>query len=328
MKPINLKLGNIKHSLPERILKKLKKCFKGVNFYPQNYELLVSELSNKFDVNKKNILLVNGIDGGIDLIAKVFGQNILFFTPTYFEFCEAARRNGRRYKAINSFNGREYKININHPEIKNASLIFLCNPNNPFGLLDKKTILNIAKKTKGIVAIDECYADFSGESVLKHIKNYPNLLVLRSFSKGYSAAGLRLGFILGNKKLINQLRDKKLFYDVSSPSINAALVLLKEEIYFKNLIEEIKKLKNDFEKYLEVKRFNIIKSNTNNIIIKFSSINKANGFYSFLLRNQVIVNQGDGISTVGLNKSWIRLACGTREQMNQLKKIIDKSDLH
>ena len=70
--------------------------------------------------------------------------------------------------------------------------------------------------------------------------------------------------------------------------------------------------------------FNVIKTNNNNIIIKFLSIAKANKFYSFLLKNGVIVNQGDGISTVGLNKSWIRLAHGRKEQMSKLKKIIDK----
>ncbi len=326
MKEINLKLGDIKYPLPERIIRKFKRCFKDVNLYPQNYDSLVSNLSKKFNVNKDNILLVNGIDGAIDLIVKVFGQKILFFTPTYFEFKEAARRNGRKYKATYSFNGqwKEYKINTNNPEVKKASLIFLCNPNNPFGLLNARTILDITKKTNGIVAVDECYIDFGGESGLRYIKNYPNLLVLRSFSKGYSAAGLRLGFIVGNKKLINQLKDKKLFYDVSSPSVNVALVLLKEEKYFKNLIKEIKKLKNDSERYLKLKGFNIIKSNTNNIIIRFFSINEANKFYSFLLKNGVIVNQGDGISTTGLDKSWIRLSCGTKEQMNQLREIIDR----
>ncbi len=328
MQKINLKLGDIKYPLPERIIKKFRECFKEVNLYPQNYELLVSKLAKKFNIDKANILLVNGIDGGIDLIAKVFGRRILFFAPTYFEFKEAARRNKRRYKVINSFNGQEYKINIDNPdikkEIKKASLIFLCNPNNPFGLLTSKTILNIVKITKGIVAVDECYIDFSGKSVLKDIKNHSNLLILRSFSKGYSAAGLRLGFIVGNKRLINQLRNKKLFFDVSSPSINAALILLEERKYFKNLITDIKKLKNSFEEYLQVRGFNVIKTNNNNIIIKFLSIAKANKFYSFLLKNGVIVNQGDGISTVGLDKSWIRLACGRKEQMSKFKKIIDK----
>lgn len=324
MKEINLKLADIKYSLPKKIIKKCKNCFDDVNFYPQNYDKLVSKLGKKLNINKENILLINGIDGGIDLIAKVFGGNNLYFTPTYFEFSEASRRNNQKFKEINSFNGKEYSINIKNLAIKKADLIFLCNPNNPFGLLDREAISKIINKTNGIVAVDECYIDFDGQSAIGLTKKYKNLLILRSFSKGYSAAGLRLGFIIGNKNLIRKLQDKKLFFDVSSMSIEMGLVLLDEEKYFNGLIGEIKETKEEFQSFLENKNFNVINSNNNNIIIRMDSRKEADRFYSYLRKNNIIVNQGNGISTVGLDESWLRFACGTKEQMKKLKNIINK----
>jgi histidinol-phosphate aminotransferase len=321
---INLKLGDIKESLPQKILDRFcKEVFKNVNLYPQNYNLLISKLAEKFNVEPENIVLTNGVDEGIDLITKIFGKKILFFPPSYFEFAEAPRRNNLNFEVINSFDGEKYKIVIDGDKLKNRTLIFLCNPNNPFGILSKSEAIEIAKKTNGLVAIDETYVDFFGESTINEFKTTPNILVLRSFSKGFSLAGLRIGFIVGEKSLIDKIRQRKIFFTVTSVSVNAAIICLEEEKYFKNLIKEIIQRKKLFEEFLRKKGFNIIESFTNNIIIKFPDIKEADQFFNFLKENQVIVNQGDGISTYGLDNTFIRFSCGTEEQMKELREIID-----
>ena len=207
---IDLKLGDIKEPLPNFIKRKFREIFKEINFYPRNYDLLIEKIAKKFRLKNENILLINGIDEGIDLITRTFGENILIFTPTYFEFFEAAKRNNLKITKINTFDGKEYKPEIKKGRLEKYSLIFLCNPNNPFGLFNIKKINEILQNAKGIVAIDECYIDFAGKSSIKLIKKFSNLLVLRSFSKGYSLAGLRIGFIVGNKKLIEKIREAKL----------------------------------------------------------------------------------------------------------------------
>ncbi len=325
---INLKLGDIKEKLPKKILDKLcRKAYEDVNLYPQNYGSLISKLAKKHKIKSENIVLVNGVDEGIELISRAFGRDILIFPPTYYEFLDAPRRNDMRIESINCFNGEDYVLKYGD-EIKDKSLIFLCNPNNPFGILKKKEILKIVKETKGIVAVDESYIGFDGETVINELEKMPNMLILRSFSKSYSLAGLRIGYIAGKKSLIDEIKKIKLICNVSSVSVMAAAIVMDEENYFKNLIKKIKKNKKNFESFLTEKGFGVIHTHTNNIVLKFPSLSEADRFYGFLKSNGIIVNKGNGISTCGLDDTFIRFAYGTKTQMKIVAKIIKKYNLN
>ncbi|MCX6743606.1 MAG: aminotransferase class I/II-fold pyridoxal phosphate-dependent enzyme [Candidatus Parcubacteria bacterium] len=325
---INLKFGDIKEKLPQQILDRFcDEVFKDVTLYPQNYDILISRLAQKLKVRPENIVLINGVDEGIELISRVFGQDILIFSPTYYEFLDAPKRNYLKFDTINCFDGKKYTLKYKETDVENRSLIFLCNPNNPFGLLTKQEVTELAGKTNGIVAVDETYIDFNGETVLNEFEKIPNILVLRSFSKGYSLAGLRIGYIVGAEKQIEKIVKRKLICNVTSVSVNAAMIVLEEEKYFMSLVDKIKKMKDDFEDFLKSKGFNVIHTHTNNIIIKFPSTLEANAFYNFLKINEVIINQGDGISTCGLDDTFIRFACGTETQMNEVTKIVEKFKL-
>ena len=322
----DLRFCDIKDPLPPRILKRFcKDCFKDVTLYPQNYTGLVNRLTRKHKVKPENILLVNGVDEGIELISRAFGRDILIFPPTYYEFRDAPRRNGLRLTELYSADkGFFYRIRAYDKDLKKRSLIFLCNPNMPMGILEPKEITGIARKTEGVLAVDETYIDFAGKSVAGAFRRVPNLLVLRSFSKGYSLAGLRIGYILGAKGLIDRIRAIKLICNVTSVSVNAAMVVLDEERYFRGLRKEIMKRKGVFEETLRKKGLNVIHTETNVILLKFPSVREASRFVGYLKRNGIEVNQGDGLSTCGLDKSYVRFACGTEAQMKYAGKVVGK----
>ncbi len=323
MKEINLKLADIKDHLPKDIIKEFcDNGFDKVELYPMDYSGLIEVLAKKQGVGKENIVLINGVDEGVELLARLFKGDILIFTPSYYEFRDAPKRNGFKFTEINCFDGKGYSLTYKDSDIKNRSLIYLCNPNNPFGLLKKEEILELCRKTKGIVAVDETYINFNGESVLGEFNQVKNLLVLRSFSKGYSVAGLRIGYIVGNKELIYKIKAIKLYCNVNSVAVNCAKVLLTHEDYFVKLRHEIIKRKEEFESFMEKRGFQIIHTHTNNIILKFDSIDSANHFFNFLKENNVITNQGDGLSTCGLDNTFVRFCCGTKDQMEEVKKII------
>jgi len=325
MNVINLKLSDIKENLPIDILDEIKKvAFENVNSYPQNYNSLIEKLAQKHSLEAKYIKLINGVDEGIELVCRLFGQNALIFPPTYYDYLDVFKRNNIKYSLINSFNGSEYIINYEKSDIEKRTLIYLCNPNNPFGAISKSKILEIADNTQGVVVVDETYIDFNGESVINEFINHPNLLVLRSFSKGYSAAGLRIGYIVGSEELVEKIENIKQYFNVSSVSVNAAKVLLDKAEFFQDRIKKIKKRKDDFEAFLKDKGFFVIHTMNNNIIIKFPAKKKADALFAYLKKKNIIVNQGNGVSTCGLDDTFIRFACGTEGQMKKVIEIIER----
>ena len=326
MRTVNLKFCDIKEKLPDRILKRLQKTFGDVNLYPRNYGELEARLARKHGIKRGNILLVNGVDGGIDLISRIFGRKTLVFTPTYFEFCNAPERNGMKIKKVWSFDGERFRIKPPERELAKSSLVLLCNPNMPFGMLEREQVASVAGRTKGVVALDETYIDFAGRSSIPLIRRHPNLLVLRSFSKAYSMAGIRVGYMVGKEKLLNRIREVigPGIYPVSSVSVNAALIALDEEVYFRTMRKKVIGIKNGFEGFLRESGFRTIESMTNAAVIKFSSARKSDRFVGYLEKNGVLVNQGDGVCTCGLDRTFVRFACGTRDEMEYAKRVIKR----
>jgi histidinol-phosphate/aromatic aminotransferase/cobyric acid decarboxylase-like protein len=322
MPMINLKLGTIKEPIPKFILKKLKHVFDNANEYPQNYDALKEKLAKHHKINKEKILLTNGVDGAIDLITRSLAKKVYFYQPTYYEFWAAPKRNKIKYQALKSEYPEKYILKIR--SFPKNTVLFLCNPNNPFGEIPLQQILNFTKKSKGYVAVDETYIEFSGQSPLKKIDKYPNLLLMRSFSKTYRMAGLRIGYIIAAPEIIKKLEQSKVFFDISSASIETALVVLDYHNYFKKQINLLINRKKAFDNFLMKLGFNVIPNNINNTIIHFKSMKEANNFVKYLSKNNVIVNQGDGISTIGLDNSWVRFAYGGEEQMKKVREIIKK----
>ncbi len=321
----NLRFCDIKDPLPERILNKMRKAaFEDVTLYPQNYGKLVSRLARKLKVKQENIVLVNGVDEGIELMSRAFGKDILIFPPTYYELKDAPERNGLKLTEKYSFDGKAYRVRATGRDLKNRSLVFLCNPNMPFGLLTRKEIGSIASRTRGVVAVDETYMDFTGETSLPLLRKRKNLLILRSFSKGYSLAGLRIGYIIGSKRLIDRIKAIKMVCNVTSVSVNSAMVVLGEEKYFNGLRKDIISRKDRFETLLKERGFRVLDTETNVVLVKFPSAGKASSFVRFLESKGIAVNQGNGLSTCGLDRSFVRFACGTEAQMRHVSNVIRK----
>ena len=109
-------------------------------------------------------------------------------------------------------------------------LFFLANPNAPTGLsISKKSILKFINKFKGVLLIDEAYADFSNQNCIDLALDYPNILVSRSLSKSYSLAGIRCGYCIGNVELINALYKIKDSYNISYITQEIARVALLDQ---------------------------------------------------------------------------------------------------
>lgn len=133
-----------------------------------------------------------------------------------------------------------------------ARVLFLCTPNNPTGnITPPEVIAGIAGVSRCLVVVDEAYIEFGGESCLPLMEKYPNLVVLRTFSKAFGLAGLRVGYLAANPEVINQLKKVKNPYNLNAHSQLAAKIVLRYRDIFSRQIREILNLKQELQKDLE-----------------------------------------------------------------------------
>ncbi len=143
----------------------------------------------------------------------------------------------------------EKEINKNFTQ--DIKIIFLCSPNNPTGnLLRKEDVLNLCKKYNSIIIVDEAYIDFAENfSLINEVRNYPNLVVMRTFSKAWGLAGARLGYCIANEEIIKILFKVKAPYNINSLTRYAVKQALKnanlKSSYIKEILKEKEKLKKE-----------------------------------------------------------------------------------
>lgn len=163
----------------------------------------------------EGILVGNGSDELIQLILLTFGglgQSVIIHPPTFGMYQISAHLTDTTVVEVPLLNG----LDLNTEQMlkaalsPNAHVVIICNPNNPTGTqFPREEVLQLVRESGKIVVVDEAYAEFSEETLIPEIENYPNLVILRTFSKSFGMAGLRLGYLLGQPEtiaLINRVR--------------------------------------------------------------------------------------------------------------------------
>lgn len=207
------------------------------NRYPDGQASeLKQALAQYTGVPAAGILPGNGSDELIQLILTTFGGNgraVILHPPTFSMYQSAAKITGTEVVEVPLLQGVDLDVEgILHPtlpaEALEASVIILCNPNNPTGsLFPREVLIRIIEESGKIVFVDEAYAEFAGESLVNQISVYPNLLVMRTFSKAFALAGLRLGYLLGQPGTIELLNRARQPFNVNSFTQTAGIIALK-----------------------------------------------------------------------------------------------------
>jgi len=216
-----------------------------LNRYPDaaSEELRV-ELARYAGSEPENIVVGNGADELIYYIALAFlgrGERVVFPTPSFAMYEIAAGLMGCRTRPV--LLERDFSLPEKFlSEAKGAKAAFLCSPNNPTGnSIPTKQIEEIAGACEGIVVVDEAYAEFAPQSCLPLTKRFSNLIVLRTFSKAFSAAGIRVGYAVASEEAAELLNRVRLPWNVSAFSQKAAIILLRNRQVFERNVELIKR---------------------------------------------------------------------------------------
>ncbi|MCL2646646.1 MAG: histidinol-phosphate transaminase [Phycisphaerales bacterium] len=167
---------------------------------------------------------------------------VAFLEPSYSLYPVLAEMNGSR-KVVLSYEieGVEWRLPRGVEEVK-ASVLLVVNPNAPSGHLDPVgRLMEIAERFKGLLVIDEAYVDFAPVNALEVVKRFSNVVILRTMSKGYSLAGLRFGYAIGQPTLLRELAKVRDSYPVDAVATAAATAGISDQAYARETWEKVKR---------------------------------------------------------------------------------------
>jgi len=280
-------------------------------------------------VRKKQIVVGNGATEIIYNFCKTFLNKktpILIPIPTFSEYEVSAKLCECKisfFKTMNlSKNLQKFIM-----KIPRNGCIFICNPNNPTGVLIKKKemlkIISAAKKKSSLVFIDETFIELvpeSNESLIKYIKNYENLFILRSLTKSFGLAGIRIGYGVSNSQIIDLLQKIKIPWNVSYMAQRAASAAICYHPFLEKTCKLIKKEKDFISSNLaKSKKFTCCDSSTNFILVKTKI--KSRLLQKKLQRKKILIR--DCSTFRGLNQNYIRIAVKTRKENIKLVKALE-----
>ncbi len=278
-----------------------------------------------------NLFLGNGSDEAIDLLMRAFGEpgtdKILIMPPTYGMYAVSARLNN--LTVIEVPLRPDFQIDVplilkKLNEEANIKLIFICSPNNPTGSLFKEDQIElIVNAFNGLVIIDEAYIDFSDSAGwLPRLNQFPNLIVLQTFSKAWGLAGVRLGMAWGNEAVIHVLNSIKPPYNVSALTQKAVLQALNNREQVESSVQKIKTEREKLSMALAKLSFvnKVFPSQANFVLVK---LNNADRIYRHLRQNGILVRNRSGIVHC---PSCLRISIGLPEENRQLLKVLKQLD--
>jgi histidinol-phosphate aminotransferase len=309
-------------------LKAIKKSLSGINRYPDSQSFyLKRKLARSLNLEPANVILGNGSDELIDIIVKTFVEDdeiIITADTTFLEYDIISRVNNRRVIKVPlkyfKYDLETIKRKINFK----TKLIFIANPNNPTGTyLSRKEIDGFIRSLPGnvVLVLDEAYdtfidvADFPDS--LKYVKS-KNVIVLKTFSKAFGLAGLRIGYALANSDFVSCMERVRQPFNVNILAQAAAEAALDDRMF----IKKTRRLVLDGKKYLyaELKKMGLayLPSVANFILIDVGR--DSPDVFKSMLKYGVIVRD---MLQYGLN-NFIRVTIGTKKENERFIRVIKK----
>ena len=248
-----IQLGSNENPFPpsEEVKKAYFESLGKINRYPHPYYSELKEsISSYLNIDKELIAVGNGAGDILRYICDVTLDVMDVVTIPVPSFTLYAIFAMMRDASINfiEFSGYEIKASW----IPDSKLVFLCSPNNPTGnTIPLKEVEGILRNTSGYVVMDEAYAEFAGRTLLKLVEKHDNLVVVRSFSKFFALAGLRVGYAVGSREIIDAIEKIRLPFCISSVANRLAIASLNSIDYYIEIRDIIIRERNRMTKSLE-----------------------------------------------------------------------------
>lgn len=304
------------------VLNFITRLYKKDNFlkwYPEaDHTMLLEKLRtfNGLDSTKK-ILLAHGSDNALRMILQVFTNQskCMVLLPTYDNFRAQAESFGNTVIGISVSDSSDESISTIVNEISKIQpqLIYITNPNNPIGYQIEneglKKILAAAKSISSLVIVDEAYYEFSRETSLPLLKEFSNLLIIRTFSKAFGLAGIRLGYLLANEEIVDELKKVYNPKDVTMLSASVGEYMLNNFDKIEKYVDEVNTNKDFFYSYCKENNIRYYPSKANFVSYE---VDNAEEYVNFMADNKVYLRNRKSY----FNGEFVRATIGASESFN------------
>ncbi len=300
------------------VLEEIRSSMEDIKFYPDSgCRQIKKKISEKYGVGTDSIIMGNGTDQVIEMICDSFigpGDNIVITDPTFLIYEKSVLKYGGKAIKVPLKESRQDVEMLVKSVNGGTKILFLTNPHNPTGSNISReefdyVIKNIREDT--LLVIDEAYSEYMLDEekidTVKYLSRYGNLVILKTFSKIYGLAGLRIGYGISGSSIISVLNKIRLPFNINLLAQNAAAAALENESYIKEVREKIYKEKNSFYDILMKNKVGFIKSFANFILIKIGE--NSDVMVEELLKKGFIVRPGKNLGVPG----YIRVTVGPPE---------------
>jgi histidinol-phosphate aminotransferase len=259
---------------------------------PADYRRLIEAAADRYGVGTDELVVGAGADEILDIIGKVFlpeGSIAVVPTPTYAMFRVITEQQGAKVSAVPRLNAAEgYALDL--PAVRDAArdarVIWLCSPNNPTALPEPDGAIQAllgqlladaraAGREPPIVVVDEAYAEFAGRSVNTLRFDHPNLITIRTASKAYALAGLRVGFAIARPELVARMNPFRPPGSVSTVSVTVVTEALLDDDLAADNVEQISTERDRLTAALRGSGWSVGPSTTNFVLVDFGSVQRA-----------------------------------------------------
>ncbi len=301
-----------------------------LNIYPDGHTAeLRTAIANFYKVEENQILFGSGSEEIIQIICRAFvfeGRNTIMAANSFPQYKHNTLVEGGEVIEVPVRKEGSHDLEAMAEAIdENTSVVWICNPDNPTGTVNsEKELLSFMDKCPKdvLVVLDEAYKEFVEDHLLldshAYLAAYPNLISLRTFSKAYGLAGLRIGYGIGNPDVIHSLNVVRGPFNTTSIAQLAAFAALEDQVFIKETKSKNIRVKRAFCAFLDEINWHYYPTQANFIYV--STPVSGMDVFQYLIENGFIIRPGE---LLGYPNS-IRVTIGTEDDMKELQNLLNK----
>jgi histidinol-phosphate aminotransferase len=295
---------------------------KEIATYPE-YQVPTRKLARYFRVHPSELLLTNGGDDALRVFFDTFVEprsDVLICEPTFPMYRYYSEIAGARIKVLHYGPKMEFPLDDALAALRRKPRLFLlANPNNPTGTFVPgdavRKLVRAAPHT--VIVLDEAYAEFSPESAVPWVRQFPNLFVARTFSKAEGMAGLRLGAVIGRRDSLAFVRRAMPPYPVNLAALVAGVAAVEERRTIALYVRNVKRLRAWFARELQGRSVRVFPSSANFLLADFGQ--RGPVFFKKLARHNILVRE----RSHDLGSGYARITIGTESELKKLLQLFE-----